>query len=302
MGSDISLRAGTIQAPATIGDYSIQYNTSSFEGDENFNNNSDTLHFAVSDVVYARDHGDVQALYQIEPGFSIYSIEVGNVFVMPIAGQSVHSLTTAFGLGTLIGVDAYAAIYDFNLVNGAQATLVAQSSPIAVTESMINNFTDEILTTIPFATPVALQEGHAYLAVIGTSSPASTLVIGMNGDAPMFSSWLRYYTIEQYRTLPLCPIVRMNFGLVIGTEDVEAQSAAISAFPNPCSDQLNIRFSKSSESLQTLRIIDALGNVVMSKRIIAQKDGVVNVDTSSLSAGIYTVCLAEKSLRIVVSK
>ncbi|MFK7925077.1 MAG: DUF4397 domain-containing protein [Bacteroidia bacterium] len=89
--------------------------------------------------------------------------------------------------------------------------------------------------------------------------------------------------------------------------DLAVNNDLLQAFPNPVSDQLQIRTDLSRPTSVSVQIFDATGRVVYTQQA-SQVSGVRewNIDTQSLSAGIHTVILrtddAQATKKIVVLK
>ena len=83
-------------------------------------------------------------------------------------------------------------------------------------------------------------------------------------------------------------IVTLHLNILSGIPDTD--NSAITIFPNPTNDILNIT---SSETISEIEIINALGQVVLRKEINA--DNAV-CDVNGLTAGVYVVKVRTLSL------
>lgn len=85
---------------------------------------------------------------------------------------------------------------------------------------------------------------------------------------------------------------------VDNTSNEEVSADVVGLFPNPATNDVNISIKLDNSASSSIQIIDATGKVVASKNSnLINGYSQVNMDISSLSAGIYTVKVtsAEKS-------
>jgi hypothetical protein len=79
-------------------------------------------------------------------------------------------------------------------------------------------------------------------------------------------------------------------------------------YPNPTSSNVNVSFNISESNNVAINVYDILGNLVSSNSAISFEKGnhTVNVNTSNLSSGIYTISLeingAKETKKLVISK
>lgn len=96
---------------------------------------------------------------------------------------------------------------------------------------------------------------------------------------PVQSSW----GIDGVNRIPVCDTA------VLSVNDAEKKQNELVIYPNPASNEINIRFSSSDKKL-TLNIIDAKGSIVSVREVSSsnsQYDQKIN--TEFLSAGVYFV-------------
>ncbi len=92
--------------------------------------------------------------------------------------------------------------------------------------------------------------------------------------------------------------------VVTGTEaplsnEFEEHSLAFELFPNPSSDNINIRYLLTEDNEARFEIIDMAGKVVLSDRIGGKRVMMHQIKTSSLARGVYSLRLTtEKSIGI----
>ena len=67
------------------------------------------------------------------------------------------------------------------------------------------------------------------------------------------------------------------------------KSASLSLFPNPTSDQLNIRLSGTDEFIQAIKVFDVSGKLVLSKKFVLFQNEIQLVELGSFIKGMYIV-------------
>jgi len=145
--------------------------------------------------------------------------------------------------------------------------------------------------------------------------PALSCVEDLVVDVKMLSenSPLEYPDLELFlysdceESIQSSVFASVYFGDATSTEDLNATVSAMSCYPNPVTDVLNIAFDlKQSDDLQ-LHITDMMGRVSTSKNLGKLSTGSHNykLETSALTKGIYMVSLQSGvgviSKRIVVN-
>jgi len=72
-----------------------------------------------------------------------------------------------------------------------------------------------------------------------------------------------------------------------GTEELEESSPSIMVYPNPATNQLNVRCNNSKAETGTIDIINLQGAQLSSEKIPLRANAAFTLDISSLSVGIY---------------
>jgi hypothetical protein len=87
-----------------------------------------------------------------------------------------------------------------------------------------------------------------------------------------------------------CPSDRVEVQvIVLGIEELIGVNA-LSIFPNPSSDILNINFELTASNKVSLRLVDALGRVVETAQINANSGmNTWNFNVSNLAVGVYNL-------------
>ncbi|MFN0031148.1 MAG: T9SS type A sorting domain-containing protein [Flavobacteriales bacterium] len=287
-GETLELRAGNFQMPATVGDYQVHFFTSQTGEDENAMNNVDTSGFRISDCTYARDHGFTSAVFI--PGLDVAALdyEIGNVFLMTAANQSCYSISTAIAAGTALPADIYARIYEFSAQTEISATLIATTDNFSIGADELNNYGEAAFMHLTFDAPIALQQGHAYLAVIGSTDGAENVYVAFSGQSPEYTSWVHFLP-DQWFYLTGTPMVRMNFCTDIGTDDLVDRENTISIYPNPVNDQLTLYIPSLMHKNCCFYVSDMRGRIIDQQKVTSLSDTKHRLNISTLAAGVYTI-------------
>jgi hypothetical protein len=286
------LRSGSFQMPGDIGKYRVVFEVTQAETDAALNNSIDTLYFRITDVVLARDKGAVNAVYLTNPNYYNRPYEMGNVVKVTTTGMEVVSVSVAVGLGTATPSTAYAKIYEVLFDGGLTFTPVAVSDVLDVQSSDINEFGGEALKTFVLNTPYQLSINKAYFVCVVSDNGGDEFVVGMNGFADEFTSFVRFPEVgpqaEEYYNLTRYPIVRLNFGPWVGVEEA-GELTGLSVYPNPVHDFITISAASQSANDLTWSIYSSSGHVIMNGRINQGDMNQQRVELSSLSAGVYSI-------------
>lgn len=128
-----------------------------------------------------------------------------------------------------------------------------------------------------------------HFEIIGTVAPLqggdATVVYGYMDEKP-------WYGINQYR------IKQVDFDGRVSYSPVRAlnfnqEGISIEIWPNPATDQLNIRFTEETEPGE-VRLVNASGLDVV-KQTFAENDHQATIDVDDLFPGIYTVIIGNGS-------
>jgi hypothetical protein len=168
-------------------------------------------------------------------------------------------------------------------------------------------FTDYLeLGTADYALQVQTEDGtpvvtySAPLATLGLDGAAITVVASgfldptMNSNGPAFGLWVA--TAAGGELIPL-PVI-MNVGL----SELQDDALAVSVWPNPANDILNISVDAREDRRVTARMTDMSGRVVIenSNSILNAGENRLMLDLNGLSQGMYTLSLiGEKGIRTI---
>jgi len=228
-GDQVIMATPIYVPPAEVGDYTIDFNLSQSETDENLENNSLTRSYSISEHTWARDQGAKDAEYTHTENYLDVPFEHGNYFESITQGEfKITSLTVAFSNTTDIGALAYAKIYDFSREN-----VLAESEPYTVNTWDLNAFGESKFVTLQLTEPLILHDS-LYLAVIGSLEEEGRVRLSTSGNGPAQTSILIYPNQNGVFYTLATPMVRMNL-------------FPISANPG-CSDPLAINYNSEADT------------------------------------------------------
>lgn len=290
-GVQQEIRASSFQMPGVVGQYKVIYEIIQNETDGDLNNSRIELFFEITPDTYSRDKGSVQAIFYPPSGLDFRPFEVGPVYFVPASDQFVYSISAAFVNGTSTPSSAYAKIYRCSYNGDLSLVAFGETSLQSLDASSFNAFGGQNFVTFQFDAPVLLTGNKAYFAVIGSPDGAGLVYVGLSGESEQNASWVRFLpsgnSPEQFFTIPRIPMVRVNFGTNVLTEENDDTSGLI-LFPVPAKEQLFIELiNQESNSLQW-RCYDMSGREI---QLPIQRMGSSQwiADVSFLSSGMYVL-------------
>jgi hypothetical protein len=292
-GETSELRAGMFQVADTNRSYKIVYNLFSANTDENFTDNTDTLLFTINPYIYARDLQSAQQVYMGNLFTQQNSYDVANAFLMT-AAYTCHSIMVAPATGTISGTSVRGRIYEMGEDNILSSTLIAESSPVVVTNEMINEYGDNQTIALPFSQAIELDSGKVYIVTAGSESGSSSFVCALSGNSPTGSSFVRASqgSDDIWFNLSRTPMVRLNAEAPsVGIDELKTSEFRL--FPNPARN--NLYFSIDSMPTNKLRyfIVNGLGEVVMSGYILEKN---MPIECDNLHEGLYNFVLLNEGI------
>lgn len=288
----INFRTDPYALGGVEGTYYVKYEMFQAEEETSPENNVDTLTFDITDVIYSRDRLETKGIYVPSSVFNGTAYEVGNFFLITSPDQACHSVSVGIGQGSNVGSTVYGAIYTVDLENGLDAVEIANTGEYGITWESLNTVGDNNFMNIPFPEPVELEEGTAYLLVVGTPDGPENVIFPISGDSPELTSMVRFLP-NNWFYLVRTPMVRMNFGPVVNIEEAPAPSAAMNVYPNPTNGNFVLDVTLEEASKARVLINNSTGAVVGNIPLGQLNAGTqqVNIAERDLPAGYYLVTL-----------
>ncbi|MCB0762830.1 MAG: T9SS type A sorting domain-containing protein [Flavobacteriales bacterium] len=294
------------QMPNTIGDYRIDYAVTQAEDDSEPENNVDEKFFSISDIVYAKDDRETEAIYVPSALYDNTQYEVGNMFLITGNDMEAHSISVGVGLGSQNGAEVYGAIYSLEIENFSATELIAQTESQAVYWEALNGLGDENMMVLNFTEPIQLDKDSAYLVVAGCETGGDDVIFAMSGSSEPYSSWAHFFP-NNYGYLFETPMVRLNFGEVVGVKEEEAYFPEVHQnFPNPFGEQTAFQYSIREASRVSMQIHDITGRLIQEDQLGVKPAGkhTAFISASGMSPGLYTYTLIageyRKTMNMVV--
>lgn len=206
---------------------------------------------------------------------------MGNIFDITAAADATG--VRAFIASTSVAGQLFSArIYG---TTGPEFDLIAETELHELAAGELGTF-----VTLQFDSPVPLDANGSYLIAIstpGSGGVGNDIVLGTNGVSEEQTTYLRDET-DTWFYMTSTPMVELTFDPSLSIEDAEANSYGVSVYPNPANEEVKVSFNLNGASSASVNVIDMTGKVVASQEATAGSNA-VSINTSNLSAGIYTV-------------
>jgi hypothetical protein len=293
-----NLTAPTYQMPTDTGNFKIVINTHQTENDMDVSNDSDTLGFRISPCVFARDKGNMTAVYNPNSIFWDLPFEISNVF-MPTANMRVSAITVGLAHGTETMVNGLAnqirgKIYQFTYNDSILSELFATTPWFDLDTTTFNHLGENKFMELPFVDSIDLIPNTTYLVAIENNFGPNHLIVGTSGTAEEFTAW--HQNNDEYFFVTKIPMIRLQSCFdttIIYVEDttttdvVEWSHLALSSFPNPTHDMLELKGLPILVNLP-YSIVDSQGRMVSSGVL---KDKKEKINVNHLQPGCYLLQL-----------
>jgi hypothetical protein len=276
---------------SAIGTYTI---SASLPADADDTNNDATENFEVTDFIYGHNH----ALGTSKLGFTDEAeIGIGNIYEIH-ENQLLKGIDVAFGGGT--GGTTAGIFVDVFVFEMASSSVQDPGNFDVV------NFTYQIpnpapttgITTIQIPTPVTLEAGKMYFAMLRTTQSATEkLAIKTSAKGDQDFSTVCYGpfgendAVNYYVGWGVAPAVKLNFNPVVGINEASGNVAISEVYPNPTSNQTTINYSIVNAENVKVMIVDVTGKVVKTvvNDLQLAGDHSVSFDAADLANGAYYV-------------
>jgi hypothetical protein len=272
---------GSYQMPNTIGHYSIDYIANQSESDDNAANSIQRRTFEITPVTFARDKGDLNAVFLPTDNYLNATFDMGCVYLLPV-GDFVESIGVALAVGTTTPSSVYATIFSFSLDTGI-GNAIASTLDYPVTSEDINGYGEENIKILAFENPVYLSQG-AYLVTVGSPEGPGSVYIGLSGYSEELTAWVRFNQSDLFY-LTRIPMVRMNFGPYVGTEERVSEND-FGMFPNPANEQTTLSLPGTEKKTVS---VYAMNGKLIEEIHLDESIGNYDLNVSKYRSGIYRI-------------
>lgn len=278
----------------------------------------------------AWDRANIEQVAAAYPGYTIYCVDVRE---FDGSGGAIHCVTKqipadnpvrilhknlhgTFGIDSMESIPVSAIITNRGGIAHAELVWREAGSDTWHTETLTANG-NRFSGSMPRVVTAVPQHDIEYY-ISATSNNGKTIT------KPMTANQGGYYTFSytdgsvedssmfDFDTMPM-PMENITFVFgnnwvsednstprPIGIEEAEAQEAAFGQFyPNPASEQANMRIDMGNGGSYSVTIVDAAGRTVHTSSLQAAGSIVYSINTSRLASGMYTVVFQNDDLRIV---
>lgn len=270
--------------PEEVGEYHIEYELIAAD-DEDLEDNSAGRNIIYSQDVYAMDD-DVADSFRNNGDDSF---AIGNVFEITEEGSVCYSIGVGVGAGSQTGSEIYARIYDNNNL------FITGSEPYVIQSADINQTGENKIVNIPLTTPLSLEAGTEYLAVVTYfDSPFWQFAVANSGSSQeQFSVFQDETGVWFYVTTT--PMVRMNLSSTVSVQELN-NIETLNVFPNPADDRIQLTLPKGWAGLFDLNISDHSGRLVHQESLNTTNEGGLSstISTAHLASGNYLITVRSR--------
>ncbi len=273
-------------APSALGTYNIAMDVSQDQVDDVPSNDviaSDA--FQVGNYIYARDNGTADGTFN-NSGVGYKLCNWYDIFT----DQTAYSIQTRLSNSSNVGAEFQAIIYRIPSTASTfnDIVQVGFSDFIQVSSTNVNTILD-----IPLLVPVDLQADSSYFVAIvtpGDQGATNDVVVSTAGQADVQTVFMYDDVDATWYYTTRTPMIRLNFENTLGVNELKNE-VALSVYPNPAKDQVNVSFALNNGSDVKIEVIDITGKVVSTVNNTNLTAGTQNIsiNTSDLAAGSYTV-------------
>jgi hypothetical protein len=272
-----------------IGTYTVNITVAQNETDGNQGNNVSSETFQVDPCIWAHDDGVCQQLQTAGPDNLTDQMEVGNYFDVANDGSFLYAIEVAMHEDTPPGTLIYAVVRDENLDE------VAISDEVEVDASALNGIGGSNFITILLNDPLELVQGNLYCMMVGGFGGADQISVCTSGISDAQVSILSYPQAPTPNTFYVTktPMVRGVLSAACAGVGIDEPSGLVSgtqAWPNPFSEQVDIRFELASASDVIVEIRDMTGRLVRTESLGRRAAGTqqVQLNGAQLADGVYS--------------
>lgn len=281
--------------PETPGNYSIRYDLSSDQTDEEMSNNSAVADFIVGGNIFAKS-SSADNYGNLNNG----DYTVGNYYIIKNEAYQADSIYFSAGLpGDLFGKVANIVLYKLE-ENGDEEFSGGDLIPIGYntyifSQSSFEDVSVEILDYNTNQPGVSLDANGEYIASVAYSDSSNMVFFGYSSDYVCdyeTFSVVRSGGMWSWGYGDVIPDVRLAISeLPVGITTPTTNTLDVMVFPNPTRDKLHIQLSEISQSKEiSIQITNLIGHV-MHQQILNINQVNLNINTANYPTGIYLLTI-----------
>jgi hypothetical protein len=273
------------------GEYTISYNVSSEQELAETSVISSSRTFRISEFEYARDNGIPSGAYTNTTGNDNPSgnYRVGTSYYM-FNNADLHGIGVQIsGQSNAIGGVFQLAIWDADY-NGTNPETYFDGFDVTLDEAMLNAMVYQ-----DFDFPIELEEGEGYTLYVEYEENGSGDKIYVATSSNTAPGQTNYFFAEDIQTRFFTtsqPMIRMNLNetFVSVEEMLREEEIMVNVFPNPSSNNFEVRYALQADANVQLELVDITGKLI-SKTDLGRQAGMVEhtytLDGTNLNSGIY---------------
>ena len=293
VGATDSIGTSTQYTPAsTLGSHSFTWEVTQNETDDVPSNNmigGDS--FDITQYDYAMDDDVIDG----STGNAGFGFEKGNFYDI-WADETAYAIQTKIASNAQVGSIVYGKIYRWDPTSAttfADALFYEQQTDFyEITQADLAGG----LVTLPLLAPHSVTAAsNTYFVVVvsdGDGGASDDVQVATSGVSPTGFSYFYAADDDAWYLQPQTPIVRLSFdpAFNIGLEEL-SNLTALSVFPNPASDEVNVSFNVTDASDVKVEVLDITGKTIETVVEAANVTGMQNnsVNTTDYAAGVYMI-------------
>ncbi|MFT5019700.1 MAG: hypothetical protein ACI9CU_001091 [Polaribacter sp.] len=218
--------------------------------------------------------------------------EMGATYFCQTSGSTIYAVDFPLGDATTAQT-VTVKIYELDAV---ASTLVSSTLYDLVLPGDLSTTTVNFIN-VPLDVPVGMTAGNVYRATIAIEGGDDAYILGNNFDDGDGGQALYSATDDAwYNWVGLTTAMRLRVSSVVGLEENDGL-ASFNIYPNPTSENINVRFTTEESELVNVNVFGANGQLVesVSRTSIAGQTNNVTIDSKKFSTGVYTVQLIGNS-------
>lgn len=293
VGATDSIGTSTQYTPAsTLGSHSFTWEVTQNETDDVPSNNmigGDS--FDITQYDYAMDDDVIDG----STGNAGFGFEKGNFYDI-WADETAYAIQTKIASNAQVGSIVFGKIYRWDPTSAttfADALFYEQQTDFyEITQADLAGG----LVTLPLLAPHSVTAAsNTYFVVVvsdGDGGASDDVQVATSGVSPTGFSYFYAADDDAWYLQPQTPIVRLSFdpAFNIGLEEL-SNLTALSVFPNPASDEVNVSFNVTDASDVKVEVLDITGKTIETVVEAANVTGMQNnsVNTTDYAAGVYMI-------------